>query len=792
MTARAVVIGLALGVFIAGFTYFNDHVIRQTYLINNHLPAPVFVLGLLLLALNPLLQRSGVAAPFRPTEIAVVLMMGLAVCGWPGTSYFRFFTHLMAVPAHRVEERPDWRATGVLSYAPGGPPLIAEGHLVDADGLLARLRASDEPDAAARHVSDRIRGQLTLLRPSPGGQLTPGERGKLVRTLNALIDDPLFADHATLAGVAAELPAVTREDHASRNRAILEAIFPGHIRPQTPGEGVLLANGRFDARATAPLLTGTPGDAVLGDVPWATWWPTLRLWGGVSVLTTLAVLCLVLIVHPQWSARELLSYPTVRFVQELTRPGRGALPVIFTDRLFWGALGSVLAIHTLSGLHAWFPSMPMIPLQFDFSGLGQLFPTAQRIEGFSMVTRPWIFPSVIGFGYFISARTAASLGLAGVLWVLLGTVLLASGIGVTNHRYSLNAEGPALRAGAYLGMTLAILYIGRRYYAAVALRAAGIGRSDEAPAYAARALWGMVVFSLAAVAMLHHYASLSPFTGIVLIGLVLIASLVLMRMNAETGLFYAQPDWHASALLGGIVGLQFVGPEPLIVLMIGSALLMPEPREGFSPYLLNALRLGDGVGTVPPRRGALIIGAMVLVGFGVALLATLGLQYRHGLDAVDIWAPTVPHDIFSFASDAINRLSVRDELTPAMTLTGLDRLSLLSHDNGTLTCIVFGMAAVLICSAGRLRWAWWPLHPVVFAVWGTYSAFIFSASFLLAALVKSTLVRLAGERAYAALRPLMVGLIAGDLVAILVWSAIGAAYFAWTGHTPSAWYILPR
>ena len=58
MTLRAVLLGLVGASFICGFTYFNDHVIRQTYLIGMNMPIGVYG-GLLVVVLvvNPLLGR---------------------------------------------------------------------------------------------------------------------------------------------------------------------------------------------------------------------------------------------------------------------------------------------------------------------------------------------------------------------------------------------------------------------------------------------------------------------------------------------------------------------------------------------------------------------------------------------------------------------------------------------------------------------------------------------------------------------------------------------------------------
>ena len=109
MTWRGILLGVLLGLFVASFTYFNDHVVAQTFLIGNHLPAIVFGSALVVLlvvnpalrALGSLIEGRGAAAHaetpgwrwgFSAGEIAVAMALGLAVCAWPGSNLLRYFT----------------------------------------------------------------------------------------------------------------------------------------------------------------------------------------------------------------------------------------------------------------------------------------------------------------------------------------------------------------------------------------------------------------------------------------------------------------------------------------------------------------------------------------------------------------------------------------------------------------------------------------------------------------------------------------------------------------------------
>ena len=141
MTIRAVVLGILLALLIACSTYFNDWVIGQTLLIGNQLPISVFgVAILLLLCTNPLLNSLSYKYPLRASEIGVIVALGLAVCGWPGSNFFRGFATITAYPAHWLKTKANWQSAHVMSYVPGASAEFGQGHVKDWKRLALELR----------------------------------------------------------------------------------------------------------------------------------------------------------------------------------------------------------------------------------------------------------------------------------------------------------------------------------------------------------------------------------------------------------------------------------------------------------------------------------------------------------------------------------------------------------------------------------------------------------------------------------------------------------------------------
>jgi hypothetical protein len=121
------------------------------------------------------------------------------------------------------------------------------------------------------------------------------------------------------------------------NRLTIVAAMPDVFLPPPEGEGVLLDGGRADPFVVDTLLQGRSRDNLLGvtDLPWRAWWPTIRLWGLTAMALAIASICLALIVHPQWSRRELLPYPISRFMSEVAERKAGTrLPEVARSRLF--------------------------------------------------------------------------------------------------------------------------------------------------------------------------------------------------------------------------------------------------------------------------------------------------------------------------------------------------------------------------------------------------------------------------------------------------------------------------
>ncbi|MDX2052754.1 MAG: DUF6785 family protein [Polyangiaceae bacterium] len=806
MTLRGVILGLLLGLGISFATFFNDWVIGQTPLIGNHLPISVFGFAVVLLfAVNPLLGRLGPRAALKAGEVAVVVAIGLAACGWPGSNFYRAFATVTALPSHWLKTKTAWQSTNVFSYVPGASAELGQGHVKNWEKLPRELTAQAQAPTPLGQLFRVMNtgSQRTFEEAAKKPKLDVAQLPNLTRALNQGLAEPALFDPKIF---KAELPEAlrqvaqvapekrAREDVLALNRAALVAALPEYFVAPPEGNGALLLGGKADPFAVDTLLQGRGANAQLSlsALPWKAWAPTLWLWGGLAMAFAFASLCLTLIVHPQWSKRELLAYPVARFIEEASerKPGN-LLPEVAQSKLFWGGAVVLFLWHFQNGLHAWFPAVPEIPRGFDLTALAVLFPNAAKVDGSWGYFAPTLYISVIAFSFFMPSQVSFSLGVAQLLFIALGAVMLGQGYPLDGH--ILDAKNSnLLRVGGFLGMAGVILYTGRSFYKQVVLGAFGKAQSEEVPSYSIWAARVLVVFLLFALYLLHG-AGLTFLLSCLFVLLTLLLFLVMTRIATETGAFFIQPYWAPVGVITAVFGFESVGPTAFALLAMASVILTMDPREALMPYLAHALRLVDRTAQTSPAKAVPWLTLMILSGFVVAGTVTFYLQYNRGAAPVNggwqiQYMPAMGFDLMAqHLSDSI----AKGSLAEATQSQGLARLLMARPLEGGMFWMGLGLFLVLLTALGRLRLPSWPLHPVLFLVWGSTPLVHFGASFLIGWMVKSGVISTTGAKGYRSVRPLMIGLIAGELMAGLFWILVGATYYFTTGKTPVAYSIFP-
>ncbi len=571
-------------------------------------------------------------------------------------------------------------------------------------------------------------------------------------------------------------------DAGWRNNGVLSYVPPP----------MLAGGGRYDRAVHEPLLTGIgrPGQLIgLDRVPWSGWAAPLATWMPLVVMMAASALCLALIVHRQWSTHERLRYPIPEFAAAMmNRPEGRAIAPVFRARVFWIGLGGVLAIRMVNSLNVWCQTGISIPTVFDFLAVGEKFPNILNTPFGGSLLQPRFYFALVAFAYFLASDVSLSVGITQIISVLVMAVLLARGFDVSSNIMS-GGLGGWQRAGSYMAFVLILLYTGRRYYRQV-LAAAVTGRRGDRVERSA--IWACRILILCFAAMTAILISLGldwPL-AIGVLAMILMVYVCVARITAETGLYYIQPRWQPLGVLLGLMGSFALGPKAIIMAGMLCAVLSIDVGQALMPYFVNGLRIAEKTGLRASRLGrpaALTYGLCL----APALVIVLWASYNYGLPSRDFTFRRIPRMSFDPASKAITELKLTGELAESVNLSPLARLARIRPDKKFLWSAGTGVALVLILGGLRLRFSWWPIHPVMVLLWDTTAAAHNSPSFLAGWGIKTAVTRLGGYGLYQRLKPLMFGIIAGDFLAALIGMVVGAVYYASTGLQLPRYAIFP-
>jgi len=666
MTLRSIVLGLLGVIFICGFFYFNDFVIKQESLVPHLMPPVIYgVLILFILFLNPLLKWLKVGRTLTAGELAVITGLSLLACSVPGWGLVQCLPPTVVMPHHHVRGSPSYNEAELLRLAP-------EGSLVD---------VSEDED----------------------------------RVIN----------------------------------------------------GYVGGLGR--------------GDEHIGfaDVPWHAWWRTLLFWVPVILSIMIATLALAVVVHRQWAHHEQLPYPISTFAHSLL-PGEGETQgSVFRSRLFWAAALIIGGIHVNNYLCRWWPGeLIKINLQLDLTPLAKLFPF---LGGWLL--HPLLMFSVVGIAYFLPSAVSLSVGIVSSLYLCVVWILAGYGVSLAGGDHLGVNFNAFLFSGGYFGILLMLIYTGRHFYWNVLKRSVlllGASGVDSGT------VWAMRVFITGTALFIFQMvlAGLDWQLAVLFTVFALMTYVVVSRIVAETGAFFIGTYFIPSGLLLGFLGATAVGPKAMMTMALFGGVLLLAPAWAPMPFAVQALRLMDLSKVKVSKGGAWLVAALVL-GIAVALPLTLYWQYDQGVPKDD-W-PTYasiipPRDAFKTQE----RLRGQGALKLSNSLHGWERFrpSILAPSYKHVTAFAITASLAVLVGLCHLRFHWWPLHPVMFVFLGSGHGQMMALSLLLGWLIKTSVAKYGGARLYHKIKPLMVGLIAGEVVAQFIPMVIGTIYYVATGETP--------
>ncbi|MCY2929007.1 MAG: hypothetical protein NTV86_05840 [Planctomycetota bacterium] len=546
-----------------------------------------------------------------------------------------------------------------------------------------------------------------------------------------------------------------------------------------------------DGRSLTDFLAGRPVDSQrtgLGIVPWEAWSRTLWFWMPLLVSLLLGLMGLALVLHQQWSVHERLRYPVATLAAAFMPDEGQTLGAVFRRGEFWLGTLVVFGCYMVNYLHAWWPlAQPFeIPLGIDLRPMNDWWRIWRDGQAGDALMQPQVVFTAVGFAFLLASDLSLSLALAPIAFTIAVGTFVTAGVNIEGPHMTATI-GEFMYAGAWAGMGLMVLYTGRRFYTHT-LRAALLPRPGKPDAsIPSFSVWGLRMFlaGAAVFVFLLTRTGLDVYLAILYALAATMTFVVLSRIVAETGAFSLHP-WHFPAVtIFGFLGIDAIGPRNYIIMLIVTSVILMDPKVSLMPLVVQGLKIAQLKGLPPGRTAALGVPAL-LIALAVAVPVTLYWQYDKGVNAsLDAhnrdWMP-------QFAISAFLNMKETYEAAHDRPLQDVNdgrlRFDKILPDKRLMLAFGTMLGLVLLFATARLRFPWWPLHPILFVMLGTWETKIMAFSFGLGWLAKVAATHLGGHRMYEKLKPMMIGLIAGEVLSAGTRMVVGALYYMTMGHKP--------
>ena len=470
------------------------------------------------------------------------------------------------------------------------------------------------------------------------------------------------------------------------------------------------------------------------------WLQPMLWWTLFLTVSAFVMICIDILMRKQWIEREKLTYPLVHLPFEMTRTD--STESFFRNRLFWLGFGIAGGICVLNGFSVLFPAIPSIPISYDLDErfVERPWSALRQLQGMPIHMNPF----AIGLAFTVPLDLLFSCWVFFLVWKFQYVVGSAAGLNVPGYPFVSQQM-----LGGYLGILVIGLWIARKHLWAVLNAVVGaqpaIDDSVEPMRYRTAALGALL-----GIAFLVGFCYRSGMSAVFATAFFVLYFLILFaftRMRAELG-----PPAH---------GLPHFGPFQLIVSIVGSrripvqTLVASAPHwthtKGFQsqpmPAYLESFKLADRSG-MDTRKLWKVCLLATTVSVIVTFWAFLDLSYKWG--GPGAWRGNLAYNV-------IERLLKRP----------------VGPDATSLNATAFGLIFVMAGTALRLRFLWWPLHPLGYPLAGYHFFARLWFPFFVSWLIKAPLLKYGGIRAYRKALPLFLGLILGDFVVGSMWGIMG-------------------
>lgn len=492
-------------------------------------------------------------------------------------------------------------------------------------------------------------------------------------------------------------------------------------------------------------------------IPWGAWLTPLAAWTVYVLVIYFVVTCLAALLRKQWVESERCTFPLIQLPVEMSKHQSGLISPFFKQGTLWLGFAIPVVIHTVNALHAFFSSVPQIPVRF-------------WIDPY-LIGRPWsalrplqiaIFSSMIGFSYLLTLEVSFSLWFFFLFFkfqCLIGSLLgfnITKGPGVQWTAYSFSA---AQEIGACFTFVVFTLWKARHHIANMFRSSFGKGslvtdRQEEAMPHA------MIIFGLIGgiflLAYLNYLMGMSFGFAVLFVLVILGIYIALTWQVIHGGIPFVNPSFSAHNVLFTTLGTSRINPPTMTSLFMHPVSLTRDLREIMMPNVMNGLKAADEV-RVKRRHLLMAMGAAMFIGLIVSYYSAIKVSYHHRAPYTG-W----PGDMYWLNSVLLGQQTGTD-----WTNTGF---------------MIFGSVFMFLLMWVRQIFVWWPIHPIGYTMWSGWGTFKLWFSIFIGWSMKYVIVKYGGLKAYRKARPIFLGLVLGEMTCAGIWAIIGMIAGVNTGY----------
>lgn len=508
---------------------------------------------------------------------------------------------------------------------------------------------------------------------------------------------------------------------------------------------------------------------VIERIPWHAWLLPMLFWGAFILLVYLTLFGIVGIFSHQWIENEKMNFPLLRVLEVLGEEGdKGALWSYFTHKYFLMGMSIPVLLHTMNGLHTYFPQVPQIP---TLVLMQPFMPKEGLLSGFYKL-KIYIYPAFIGFAYLTSKQVSFSLWIFFVLGGLLpgflqlvGWRLPAAALGTTFGPVLSQVEEMQM-VGAFGIFFLFIVWLARDHLRRVAKH---LFRRDPDAAEPYHGLLppriSFYLFTAGAIGTgtwLWLFGMSLPATVLFLI-ICFMLQLVTARLICQGGLPYFTLTVAPSDGFLAFMDSRILGPVTLYLGLVVQKVTFLDMRESLIPSLFHASKLSDG--SRPRYRFLGAILTALIVGLAVSFISMLALYYKYGINALpDDWAIETSRRVHENVAQLIQYPE--------------------AAKGWSVIFMLVGAAVMMFLVMGYHLFIWWPLHPIGYLTTYSSAMRILWFSFFIGWLCNTLVLRYGGVNQFKEVRRMFIGLVVGDMVMALFWLMVGL-------YAPLSYHVLP-